>query len=66
MFKLRKRLDETDERIQVLEKRLEDYRKEIIWKIQLETKIRNDFELKTTEDIKTINKKLNKKNKKEV
>ena len=57
---------EQDERMQVLEKRLEDYRREIIWKIQLETKIRNDFELKETEDIKTINKKLNKKNKKEV
>ena len=57
---------EQDERMQVLEKRLEDYRREIIWKIQLETKIRNDFELKATEDIKTINKKLNKKNKKEV
>ena len=41
----KKEQQEQDERMQVLEKRIEDYRREIIWKIQLETKIRNDFEL---------------------
>lgn len=63
MFKLRKRLDETDERIQVLEKRLEDYRKELIWEFEMQKKLTNEFELKATKDIKAINKKLNKKNK---
>ena len=60
MFKLRKKIEETDERILILEKRLEDYRKEIIWRIQLESKLRNDFELKATDDIKAINKKIKK------
>ena len=63
MFKLRKELEDTNQRIQVLEKRLEDYRKELMWEFELEKKLTNEFELKVTDDIKTINKKLNKKNK---
>lgn len=66
MFKLRKELEDTNARIQLLEKRLEEYRKELIWEFEINKKLRNEFELKVTEDIKTINKKLNKKNKKEV
>ena len=65
MFKTRKEIVELEERILVLEKRLEDYKKDMTWQIQWETKIRKDFDQQIVEDLLRIKKQLKKKSGKE-
>lgn len=52
---------EQDERTLQLEKRINDLKKELVWQIQWETKIRSDFEHQVNDEILRLKKQLKKK-----
>lgn len=52
---------EQDERILVLEKRINDLKKELTWQIEWETKIRSDFERQINDEILRLRRQINKK-----
>ena len=62
MFKNKKRIEELELRVQVLEIRLEEYRKMLKAQLELHKNLTNEFEMKVVEDIKNLNKKINKAN----
>jgi len=56
---------EQDERILVLEKRINETKKELNWQIQWEEKIRSDFERQVNEEILRLRRQINRKSDKE-
>lgn len=56
---------EQDERVLVLEKRINEIKKELTWQIEWETKIRSDFERQTNDELLRLRKQLKKKSDKE-
>lgn len=56
---------EQDERILVLEKRINEIKKELTWQIQWETKLRSDFEHQVNDEILRLRRQVKKKSDKE-
>lgn len=57
--------EEQDQRIQVLEKRINEIKKELTWQIQWETKLRQDFEHQVNDEILRLRRQVKKKSDKE-